>query len=278
MIKEYIIYKITNPIGQIYIGQTDNYSRRYRIYKNLSCKGQQFLYRSLINYGFDKHKFEIIHTSNIDNLDELEIKYIFEENSYYYDNKEYGLNLTKGGQSKRGYKTTQETKDKISKANKGKSRGKGRKVNYETKIKQSLIRKEKLATGEISKNTKNVLQLNKNNEVLKIWNSIKEVCEFLNVKRGDFIEYLKYNEFYENNNYKYQLKDNKPIIVKKYKVHPLYSQVSQVNLKTGEIKIFSSINKVAKYIDMSHSTVFRKIKSGNFIKDSYIYNINTSTR
>ncbi len=54
------IYKITNPNGKIYIGQTIDYKRRLRHYKLLRCKEQPRVYNSLVKYGIDKHKFKLI--------------------------------------------------------------------------------------------------------------------------------------------------------------------------------------------------------------------------
>lgn len=56
-----VIYKIINPNGSIYIGQTVNFSNRMSSYRGLSCKAQRILYNSLTKHGFDAHRFEIIH-------------------------------------------------------------------------------------------------------------------------------------------------------------------------------------------------------------------------
>ena len=34
------IYKITNPKGKIYIGQSINIENRFKVYKRYNCKGQ----------------------------------------------------------------------------------------------------------------------------------------------------------------------------------------------------------------------------------------------
>lgn len=54
------IYKITNPNGKIYIGQTIDYKRRLRYYKLLKCKEQPRVYNSLVKYGIENHKFKLI--------------------------------------------------------------------------------------------------------------------------------------------------------------------------------------------------------------------------
>lgn len=112
------IYKITSPSGKIYIGQAlDIENRLYIAYKRKNCKSQKSIYNSLIKYGVENHKFEIIHiVKKYDNLslDKLEINYIKLFDTY---KTKHGLNLTKGGNS--GRLASEETKKRMSIANKG---------------------------------------------------------------------------------------------------------------------------------------------------------------
>jgi len=55
-----VIYKITNPVNKIYIGQTTLYQNRLYRYQLLNCKSQIKLYNSLKKYGYENHSFEII--------------------------------------------------------------------------------------------------------------------------------------------------------------------------------------------------------------------------
>ena len=54
------IYKITSPTGKIYIGQTVDIDDRFTRYRQLRCKGQTKLYRSIKKYGHELHSFEMI--------------------------------------------------------------------------------------------------------------------------------------------------------------------------------------------------------------------------
>ena len=54
------IYKITNPKGKIYIGQSINIKRRFKDYKNSLKKSQHKIYNSFKKFGYDNHTFEII--------------------------------------------------------------------------------------------------------------------------------------------------------------------------------------------------------------------------
>jgi group I intron endonuclease len=106
------IYKITSPSGKIYIGQTFNFERRMSSYRSGYCKNQKILFRSLIKYGFENHKVEIIDNSDsIKELLNLEKFYIELFNSY---NSENGMNLTRGGDGCNIDQHSEETKLKIS--------------------------------------------------------------------------------------------------------------------------------------------------------------------
>lgn len=113
------IYKITSPIGRIYVGQSKNLDERLVRYKKLQCcKNQLFLYRSFLKYGVDNHIFEVIERGNFTKkeLNILESKFIKEFNSYNGVSKN-GLNLTTGGDS---YEFHQSVKDKMSETRKRK--------------------------------------------------------------------------------------------------------------------------------------------------------------
>lgn len=110
------IYKITNNLnGKIYIGKTTGsvekrFQRHCRLYSRCPKLAQ-----AIIKYGPESFSIETIDTANsVDELNKKEIKWIDELNSI-----KKGYNLTHGGD---GGSPTKETRDKISKANKGKKR------------------------------------------------------------------------------------------------------------------------------------------------------------
>jgi group I intron endonuclease len=122
------IYKITNPNGKIYIGQSINIKHRWKYYSKMKCNDQPKLYNSFKKYGWENHIFEILEECSVEQLDKREIYYkqqIIENIGW---NKTLFCHLIDG---KGGYKS-QETKDKISKANKG------RKHSIETCLKKSI--------------------------------------------------------------------------------------------------------------------------------------------
>jgi len=108
------IYKITNPKGKVYIGQSIEIENRLYKYKSACCKKQAKIYHSIKKYGWESHSFDIIHKCSISELNDLEVYYINKYNSV-----KDGLNLAYGGGSSL---LTEEHKEKISNSLKGKKR------------------------------------------------------------------------------------------------------------------------------------------------------------
>jgi group I intron endonuclease len=146
------IYKITSPTNKVYIGQSWNIEKRKSKYKNLDCERQPKIYNSLLKYGWEEHKFQVIHELPIDvSQDVLDTYEIFYINQY----KDCGIelmNVKEGG----GYgKHNQETKDKIRQNNLGK------KQSEETKKKRSNSLKGKKCgemTNEMKEKISNTLK------------------------------------------------------------------------------------------------------------------------
>ena len=112
------IYKITNPIGNSYIGQSRDIEHRFYYYRLSSdwIKEQRKLYNILKKYGYENHVFEIIEECSEETINEKEIYWI-----YFYNSVEQGLNLKYGGI---GGRHSEETKQNISKSLMGKKQSK----------------------------------------------------------------------------------------------------------------------------------------------------------
>jgi group I intron endonuclease len=172
------IYKVTNPVGAVYIGESKDIYRRWnREYRILQCKSQRRLYYSFLKYGVENHTFEIVKECTV-----KEIPYYERHYQEYYNvlDKDYGLNckLSKVGDKKQI--DSEETKQKKSESAKGKklSEGtckkiselkKGNKHNLGRKQSEEHIRKR------IENNSKKVI----NTETNKIYNSVTELCKIL---------------------------------------------------------------------------------------------------
>lgn len=105
------IYKITSPSGRVYVGQSIDIEKRFRAYRSLTFNNKQTLIaRSLKKHGHENHSFEIIAECLPEKLNDLEIFYIAQFNSF---NSETGLNLKSGGRS--GGMCSEEVKKKLRK-------------------------------------------------------------------------------------------------------------------------------------------------------------------
>jgi group I intron endonuclease len=130
------IYKITNPKGKVYIGQSIDIYTRWRNYnnKNFPFKQQRHLTSSIKKYGIDSHRFETVRECNESMLNHWESYYI-----YFFDSlSPQGLNLKEGGSNGRH---SEETKIKIGLSNKGKKMSLWQK-QYLSKIGKERIRSE----------------------------------------------------------------------------------------------------------------------------------------
>lgn len=170
--KTCLIYKITNPNGKSYIGQSKNWDKRYKKYKALNCKEQPAIYRSFLKYGFDNHTFEIL-MQNIPTeiLSDLERMWIYLEDTFHN-----GLNCTEGGEGGSGPKSL-ETREKISKSKKGKENGR-----IGTHF--SDISKKK---SRLSQPHRNIVLCVETNQ---IFNSCHEACNLLKIPKTSLFHHL----------------------------------------------------------------------------------------
>jgi group I intron endonuclease len=143
-----LIYKITNPSGKIYVGQTSKTAHLRTIqYKSVRRKRINItaIISSIEKYGWDAHFFEVIE-DGIPNelLNEREIYWIAELKTYYLENKN-GLNLTKGGDHrlpwKKDYKRVERAKTR--RVEKAPSWGKRCSEETKKKIAKSVSRYNK---------------------------------------------------------------------------------------------------------------------------------------
>ena len=140
------IYKITSLKKRIYVGESIDIERRKGEYGRLyNCKGQIKLYNSLKKYGWEAHKFEIIHLCKEKLLNELEMYYIKLFGTF---NTPHGLNLTKGGEGIFGHKHTEESNTKRSKSLKGKYTGKNSFCYGKTHTKEHNQNISKIMSGK----------------------------------------------------------------------------------------------------------------------------------
>lgn len=208
MINKIGIYKITSPSNKVYIGQSIDIHNRRLKYKRLTVKGQIRIYRSLLKYGFDAHNFDIIEECSIEQLNEREIYYkqlelnkvqgdwnqvlfcdLYDKNKGGYKSEETKRKISEAnkGRSKPKNFMGVEHKQKLSKANKGKPKPNGFGTNHSLKMRGKILTEE--SKNKIGKaNSKIVLQYDNQNKLIKEWTSATEAeIYFSNDKKKDVI-------------------------------------------------------------------------------------------
>ena len=206
------IYKITSPSKKVYIGQSLDIERRFNRYKNLDCKFQPIIYNSLKKYGFNKHKFEILCECDIEELNDKERYY---QDAFSAIGKN-GLNCRLTTTSDRSGKMSEETKLKMSEAQKGKKQSdetklkiseanKGNKHSEETKFRMSEGKKgnkhskeTKLKISEAQKGERSPNFGKKYSKETKLKMSEAKSKIILNLETGIF--YIGINEAAESVN------------------------------------------------------------------------------
>ena len=223
------IYKITNPNGKIYIGQTIHLRKRESRYRNGYCKSQTILYRSILKYGWDNHIFEVIEYFSKDvsqkELDDREIYYI-----KFYKNSGYKLlNIREGGKEgkhspesiakmlkTRGiFHHSEETKLKIRNSQLGKwhhtdetklrisIQQKGRKHSESQRLRQSITMTRKYELGEISRTCNKNKKLILNFETGIYYEGAVEAAIAYNLNVNTLRKKLRGVELRNNTNLKY---------------------------------------------------------------------------
>lgn len=212
-IGNWTVYKHTTSSGKVYIGITcQNLKRRWR--EGNGYKNNNYFYRAIKKYGWDNIKHEILFNNFTKEMAKLMEQCLIA----LYDsfNREYGYNLTLGGEGTLGYEFTKEAKKKMSESLKGRvlteetkkklsESLKGRVFTEETKKKMSESFKEKWKDEDYKKKmsesfkgkqrteeTKKKISESHNVKVIctttnKIFKSIKLAAEYYNLKSSSNI-------------------------------------------------------------------------------------------
>ena len=226
-ILDWVIYKITNPNGKVYIGKSSNWINRYSNYKYFKTAKQvhkqRILYSSLLKYGFKSHKVEVIERFTSDS-NYCSGKEMFWIKSYMSNVCKYpemnGMNLTDGGEGNLGWKRPRHSVEEIREKNKGKKRSQEFKDNMSQKMKgnkncfgrilsekhKEIIRQSRInSKGDINfkktcKNRaarmnkeagKSVVYLSDKGDILREFDFIYEAASFFNVNEDTVRRYLK---------------------------------------------------------------------------------------
>lgn len=267
------IYKITNPKGKIYIGQSTNLKKREDSYEKLRCDKQYKLYNSLQKYGWEQHIFEIIEECTLEQLNEREIYW----GLHYKVLEKKGLNLRLGNAN--GL-CSKETKNKISKANKGKSKpkgfGVGRKCSEETKLKMRKPKPEDFSKRQIGKSKPNNPNLAKalkyKEKILELYKnkSILEISDLLDLDYGTIKSFLiKEGIYKKRKNFKKHPK-SRIDKMKQIMINKLGTPIIQQDKKGNIIKEYPSQSEAfrqtgIRQTDISACCVGKQKTAGNYI-------------
>lgn len=215
------IYKITNPKGQVYIGQTVNFQQRYYYYLTAPFKDQPRIKESFNEFGnIEKHKFDIVEQCPVNELDEKELYW-----GLFYDVLgDNGLNCRLGHgkgnlrestkdlirEKLTGKKQTEDTINKRREKLIGQKRDdetcslmREKKIGFEVtwgdKIKESnqenyqsgSDRNKKISEKTLNKKGIPIIQKNKNGEYIQEFRSAAQAERITGVKRDNILMVLK---------------------------------------------------------------------------------------
>lgn len=294
----FFIYKLTSPSGEVYIGQSKDLKIRFGMYKNLKHNNQPILYNSLKKYGWESFKIEIIFFGlctqiEVNTLEEYHIKNYYEKgislNSSLFA---HGLPHKKGRiknskeiyqYNKKGEFIREWTYPVEISENTGMDGGligtvcknkthfaysyfwfyvEENKIEY---ILNSIKQKEKRKGGK----PKKVVQLTKEGEYIKTWDSATEAAKHLNIKSsaisGVLIGKMSTAAKFRWVREKDWLSDN-------FSLRPIGNSkkpIICINLETKEEIEYHSIKELSEELSICKDTIRRRIN--NKIKNKTKY-------
>jgi len=186
------IYKIISPSGRIYIGQSINVNDRLRHHQKNPDKNLVKLYNSFMKYGIEAHTFEVLNIFNED----ISQHYLNMFEQLHAANEiikgKQLLNIRRPGSNGA---LSQESKDKISRAKKGKTAwNKGIPMSIEQRHLLSEIKKGKCPDSlkvSCKRRYKAIIQFDKEGNFIKEWSSIQLASDTLNINNANLVQSVK---------------------------------------------------------------------------------------
>lgn len=176
------IYKITNPSGKVYIGQSIDIENRFKQHKRAFNLGSGTkLYNSFLKYGYDNHSFEVISECTIEELNKKERFY-----QEQFDSVNKGLNLCYTTTEVEKGIVAEEVKNKISKSKTGTPRSAEHNAKIKAAMTGKIWREETLSRRSKSMKGKNTVKVKCLNDG-KIFNSVKEAANFYSLKHATYV-------------------------------------------------------------------------------------------
>lgn len=267
------IYRHIFPNGKVYIGQTCQ-KPEYRWGNGKGYKTSPFIFNAINKYGWDNIEHQILFS----NLDQLNADIIEEDLIYYYKQIGKSYNLATGGKVNRGWKMSDEAKEKLRILNTGRTHSDEAKEkirlsklgeknpNYGKSLSEEI--RQKISKAMKGKGTKKVMQIDpKSGEVVKTWDSEVEVCEFYNGNHSLIYDAIRRHSLTKGYYWQYEGEEILPINNR----NPHCKYVEQIDKNTLEvIKVWDSLSEVERILNISASNISNVCKgkrktAGGFI-------------
>lgn len=278
MKKQCGIYCIENKVnGKKYIGQSTNIQKRWYEHKrtlNKNIHDNKHLQRAWNNYGEDNFVFNIICLCLVEELNDLETKYI---NIYKANDLNYGYNMTLGGEGTHGFHWTEEEKRLIGK------RQKGRSPSEETIQKQKDIWRQKIDNGYMPKidHLRKYIDEQKvpidcydlNGNYISSYSSVHEAARILEIEATNISKVLK-NKYHYTKGYVFYYSNNpKPDAISIF-LRCSKNPVVLYSLDNQELGWFHNAIECGKYLNVDSIRISKKVPDKKKICHGYyIYNL-----
>lgn len=269
------IYKITNPNGRIYIGQSQDIHKRFLQYKNISnnIKRQVRLYNSLKKHGSDNHLFEIIEECSFEKLNKRERYW----QDYYDATSINNLNCILTGYDEVKSKMSDESKLKISKARKNQiiSKQHREKISKAKKgIKLSKEHKENIGKNNVGKHSKPILQYDLKGNFIKEWECGCNAVKFLGISNnGNIVKCCK-NIIPSAYGFIWRYKTDKnyalKISIKKSKII-LNKILIQFDKDLNKIAEFTSLKEASLKTNISRTAISNNVAGLSKLAGGYVW-------
>lgn len=251
----YIVYKHTSPSNKVYIGITrqKNPNNRWRKGRGYNI----YFKRAVEKYGWENFTHEILFSNlSEEQAKQLEIELI---EKYQSTNQEYGYNITLGGEGGNGYKHTQETKQRISNTEKGRtSPMKGRHHSEQTRKKLSESNKGKICWTKgihLSEEHKKKIGDTQRGKPKFQPHTPESFLRRSLARKGKITSEATKQKMSES--HKFFRENKKPILF------------AQVNTEGDIVHVFYTRKQMSDFTGIPQTTLGKYIQSGKLLKNNY---------
>lgn len=286
----FFIYKITSPSGKVYIGQSKNLQVRFTMYRNQTENKQPVLLNSIKKYGWESFKIEIIFNGvctqeEINKLEEYHINKYFDmgismnssrfahdfphekgkvkNNNCIYQYNKKGKLIKKWENSLQisnntglnGYLVNTVIRNKTHLA-----------YNYfwfyeENNNSEYILETIKRKSKKKITHNKRVVQLTKEGEYIKTFESISNACLELNIRNARISGVLSGKFSFAG---KFRWVTEEQWLKKDYKLRPLniYKKpIIFIDEENNKVIEYSSIKEASEELNIHRTSIIRYLKS-----------------